>query len=470
MNLFRSVSPLTPAKKTTLSGLFGLVFLLLLSPILPGQKPAKAAIQSGPMVGYSDFFEVQLWVQTTSATRVKFAWKPIGTLKQGQIDHDSLPTKSELVFSEEVLTGEASGFVAKILACPLEPGKKYAYSVYLNGKPINLDRETTFQTQEIWKWRNDPPPVTFTVGSCNYVNEAATDRPGKPYGSDYRIFQSIYATHPDFMVWLGDNTYLREPDWNSRTGILRRYTHTRSLPEMQALLGSAHHYAVWDDHDYGPNDSDRGYYLKETSKEIFDLFWGNQTSGLPGQGGVTSKFSWADLDFFMIDNRWFRSPNERKTGKKTMIGKTQFEWLIDNLESSKASWKFICMGGQVLNDAALYENYIALYPEERKGLLEKLEKEGIKRIVFLTGDRHHTELSILPREKGGPVYEITSSPLTATAYDGSTEANTLRAEGSHVAQSNFVNIEVSGPEKNRTLKVVCYDANGKQLWERVLTK
>ena len=59
------------------------------------------------------------------------------------------------------------------------------------------------------------------------------------------LIQSI--KNPDFMLWLGDNTYLRESDWNSRTGFIKRYPHTRALSELQPLLASTHHYATWDD-------------------------------------------------------------------------------------------------------------------------------------------------------------------------------------------------------------------------------
>ena len=163
-----------------------------------------------------------------------------------------------------------------------------------------------FQTQELWKWRTDPPDVKFIVGSCSYINEPKFDRPGEPYGSNFEIFKSINKKNPDFMLWLGDNTYLREPDWNSRTGFIKRYSHTRAFPELQPLLASTHHYATWDDHDYGPNNSDGSFWLKETASEIFKLFWGNPNYDITGKGGITGFFQWSDLDFFLLDNRYHR--------------------------------------------------------------------------------------------------------------------------------------------------------------------
>ena len=76
------------------------------------------------------------------------------------------------------------------------------------------------------------PDFRLATGSCTYINEPELDRPGKPYGGDYQIFDAMVAQKPDLMVWLGDNAYLREADWSTRTGIYHRYSHTRSAPEL----------------------------------------------------------------------------------------------------------------------------------------------------------------------------------------------------------------------------------------------
>ena len=107
-----------------------------------------------------------------------------------------------------------------------------------------FDYELEFQTQEHWEYRKDAPNFSFAVGSCAYTNEKTKDRPGKSYGQDYFIYNSILDKNPDFMIWLGDNVYLREPDWNTKTGIYHRYSHDRSIKELQPLLGSVHHYAI----------------------------------------------------------------------------------------------------------------------------------------------------------------------------------------------------------------------------------
>jgi alkaline phosphatase D len=117
------------------------------------------------------------------------------------------------------------------------------------------------------------------------------------------------------MMWGGDNFYYREPDWNTRTGMIHRNTHSRSIPEIQPLLGSVHHYAIWDDHDYGPNDADRSFWNKNMSLEMFKLFWANPNYIFENEA-CTGTFQWNDVQFFMVDNRWFRTPNDNHTGDR----------------------------------------------------------------------------------------------------------------------------------------------------------
>ena len=248
---------------------------------------AQDLVQSGPMVGYSTMREVLLWVQTTEKATVHFEY------------YDQQNTKERFT-TDTYTTYKEFAYVAKLIADKVLPGKTYYYELFVNGQMVKRDYPMEFQSQTLWQWRTDPPEVNFAIGSCNYVNEPEFDRPNKPYGSEFEIFTAIHKKQPDFMLWLGDNMYLREADWNSRTGFLHRYTHTRSLPEVQPLLASTHHYAIWDDHDFGPNDADGSFWLKKTASEVFKLFWGNPNYDVINKGGITGVFQWADLDFFFI--------------------------------------------------------------------------------------------------------------------------------------------------------------------------
>jgi len=429
------------------------VFLLV---CLFGQMMAFAQddlVQSGPMVGYSTMREVLLWVQTAKEADVHFEYY------EKESPDERFKTKTH--HAEEEMA-----FVVKLVADKVLPGKDYFYELFMDGKKVERDYPMEFQSQTLWQWREDPPEINFVVGSCNYVNEERFDRPGKPYGSDFEIFESIFKKNPDFMLWLGDNTYLREADWNSRTGFLHRYTHTRSLPEVQPLLASTHHYAIWDDHDYGPNDADGSFWLKETASEVFQLFWGNPNYDVTGQGGITGSFQWADLHFFLLDNRYHRTSNNNFAFERQLLGKEQIDWLINAMASSQAAFKFVCIGGQVLSTEAMHENY-ATFPKEQRYLLDKIREARIEGVIFLDGDRHHTGLSKMQEsEDVYPLYDLTCSSLTAGAYPNDEKLNQYRLKETLFGKHNFGLLNVSGPRTDRVLNMTIFDKDGVEVWTK----
>lgn len=416
-------------------------------------------LQSGPMVGYCEMKEAMIWLQTTKETSVR-------------IDYYAIDNPKEKFSSDTQKSEISNGFTNHIVLNKLQPSKQYHYDVFLDGKKVILPYETSFSSKKLWLWREDAPDFTVAFGSCNYINEEAVDRPGKGYGSGYEIYESIHAKKPNIMLWGGDNVYLREADWDSKTGIYHRYTHTRSIKELQPLLASTQNFAIWDDHDFGPNDGDRSFYFKYETQKAFKTFWANKTYGTDANQteGIYSTFNWGDAQFFLLDDRFFKSPNDRLTGEKTIIGSTQFEWLIDALSSSKATFKLIVIGGQVLNPSARFENY-ENYPKEKQKLLSEIEANKIKGVVFLTGDRHFSELSKLNRENTYPLYDWTVSPLTSGVGNSyKDDVNTNRVEGSLFAQNNFGTLSFSGNKSNRQLKLTLFDVQGKELWNKVITK
>ncbi|EDP94203.1 alkaline phosphatase D family protein [Kordia algicida OT-1] len=405
-------------------------------------------LQSGPMVGYSDFREALIWVQTTEAAEVK-----IGYFAAGETEK----------FTKTVATTEAGDFIAKLTPNEVDYGKTYTYKLYINDTYVPRDYKLAFQTQTLWQFRTNPPDFKIAIGSCSFINETKDDRP-KPYGGKYQIFNSILEKNPDLMLWVGDNMYLRTPDFMTETGIRHRYRHTRATKELQALLGSVHHYATWDDHDFGPNDADRSYVNKKLTEQTFNDYWGNLNTNAAGNGGVTQHFAWNDVEFFMLDDRYHRAPNRDPNKDKAYLGKQQLDWLIDALTNSRATFKVIINGGQVISDVAKFENY-ATYPTERAELLQRLHDSKIEGVLFISGDRHHTEISRLERTDAYPLIDITCSPLTAGTHSARDEGNTLQVKGKTFYNRNFGIMEVTGKRRERILVLTIYDSDGQKAFD-----
>ena len=424
-----------------------IIALFLLAPLF-----VSAQIKSGPMLGYSEMKEVLVWVQTEKPANVSINyWE-----KGDKTIHKTDP----------VATEKATAYIARIIADEVTMGKKYEYEVLLNGKKVAIDYPLEFQTQELWQYRKDPPAFSFLFGTCNYVNEEGTDRPGRPYGGADEVYASMYAKKADFMLWGGDNFYYREPDY-TRTGMIHRNDHARAVKSIQPLLGSVHQYAIWDDHDYGPNDADRSFPMKYTSLEMFKMYWGNPKFAFPNEG-ITGKFQWADVEFFLMDDRWNKAPNELNDPNKDYWGAKQMTWLLDQLSTSRASFKIIVNGGQVISPAKVFEN-MANYEAERTYLLKELKNRKISGVLFFTGDRHISDLNKLEREGTYPLYDLTVSPMTAGKADAvKLDYNETLVPGTLVQERAFSKIEVTGPLKDRTLTITLFNVKGEVLWTKEL--
>ena len=251
--------------------------------------------------------------------------------------------------------------------------------------------------------------------------------------------------------------------------MIHRNTHTRSLKELQPLLASVHNYAIWDDHDYGTNDSDRSFWNKNMSLEMFKLFWSNPNYIFDNEA-ITGTFEWGDVQFFLMDDRWFKTPNDNFTDEqRDYYGKKQMDWLVDALIGSKASFKIIVTGGQIINPAKIFEN-MANFEQERNTLIKKITDAKIEGVLFVSGDRHQTSLQKLDRVGTYPLYDVTVSPLTSSPAKAKELEKGSIIEGTLVEERNFCIAEVSGTLKERILKLTIFDVKGTEKWSKQFKK
>lgn len=183
-------------------------------------------------------------------------------------------------------------------------------------------------------------------------------------------------------------------------------------------------------------------------------------------GAITS-FQWADADFFLLDDRWYRDPDHLISDDKTLLGQKQLAWLFDNLVSSQASFKFVALGCQFLSNAGMFEMYDHFgFEKERQAIIDFIYLHNIKNVIFLTGDVHFTEISVLRAEGKPTIWDLTFSPFTSGPNTRGLEfPNTLRLPQTVVMERNYGLVEVSGSENERKLKVSCYNADNVQKWE-----
>jgi alkaline phosphatase D len=240
---------------------------------------------------------------------------------------------------------------------------------------------------------------------------------------------------------------------------------------LQPFLKAMPHFGIWDDHDYGPNNIGAEYPLKNVSRDVFTSYFPNSSAGQNGQGIYTTT-SWGDVDLFLTDNRWWRnserlrdSVNGKPNSEKIMFGKEQMQWLKNSLLYSAAPFKIIVVGSQVLNPVSPYDK-LRDYPIEYNELMDFIATYRINGVVFLTGDRHHSEIIQVQRVGTYPLYDITVSPLTSSShrFGGPEKDNPYRVFGLDQKQ-NYGKFTFTGEKGNRKMTVEFFGTKGDKLGE-----
>jgi alkaline phosphatase D len=432
-----------------------------------GHALAAAAntLAASPLAGHFTHDSVRLWLQATAPALATVAYWP-------EQKNEGEARTIEVALTEK----EAASAIARING--LAAGTRYRFSVTLDGKPTGIVR--TFRTVP-------PPgsaPAAFRIylGSCAYTEAMSPN--GNPYGDEFHIFETIAGKMqadnlPHFMLWLGDNLYLRpkgkflsEADFASVARMEARYRDVRAMDMLQKLFAATHHYALWDDHDYGPNDSDKTFRFKADALRLFRQYWPNPDMGSADLPGTWTSFTHQDAEFFFLDDRYYRDDEKAPAADdKAMFGHAQMAWLKKSLTNSRATFKLVCNGSQMLSeDENGHHSGWHSYPGERAPFLAWQAKEKLPGLLFLSGDRHNTQVFKLEQDGAPAVYEFSCSPFTArlSKLSKKDRANPRFVAGLGVEQRNFGTLEFTGSGATRRIVAACLDASGKQLWERTL--
>jgi alkaline phosphatase D len=140
------------------------------------------------------------------------------------------------------------------------------------------------------------------------------------------------------------------------------------------------------------------------------------------------------MELFLLDERSYRdaNPDNRDPLGIQMLGEAQFEWLKQSLKQSKATWKVVSThdplslvtGGEGDWDAWAQGDAAVLGREvQLRELLQFIEDEEIKNVVFITADVHFAAaISYLPERATGeqvafdPFWEFVIGPVHAGAF------------------------------------------------------
>lgn len=426
-------------------------YMLLCTIVWPSAKAfaqqPKPQLLAGPIPMHTTDSTLTLWLLAKEARQVMV-----------QISNDSLQHFQQTQTFEIQPNRYAQDFVPiNAVFTDLKPETNYAYKIVLD----------TFEVAKGWVHtlkKAGAADFSFLFGSCNFI-------PDKPLsklniGIKSRLYKSAAQTPADFMLWLGDNCYYRKNEWESGEKMFLRNVETRLYKPLQKMLGAHANYAVWDDHDFGPNNADSSYPKRDTALWVFKQFWANPTAENPNIKGTFFNFCYQDAEFFVLDNRYYRSPKGTPNG--SILGKEQLNWLLAQLKTSTATFKFIAGGVQFLNDNLGNDEFegMAEFSAERQQIFDFLEKEHISGVIFLSGDRHFAELYQKQRPNTYPLWEVTSSAINSMSLGipFPTGNNPLALKNTKYWGNNYCSITLYGPINNRQCRADLLDVNGRAVW------
>ncbi len=399
----------------------------------------RSGILLGPMVGHTTDESASFWLQVD---------RP-GTVSAFVVDELGESRRGETTVGEDGI-----GVVA---VAGLEPATSYTARFQLDGVPLAVDPPVAFRT---FPDDDDPAVLTIALVSCARV----------PWDSIQPAWRAIDADRPDVVLWLGDNGYLEHADSTSPADysdpalMERRYAEMKRVESLQPLLRHAPHYAIWDDRDYGWSDSDRLFPLREEIGRIFERYWANGVYGGPGLDGIWSSFEMGDVEVFLTDDRFWRDPDSLPDSpSKTVLGAAQKAWLKEGLEDSDARVKIVAVGHQVLADYHEWESY-AMFAYERQELIDWIRDERIEGVVFVSGDRHLSELMRWEAPGLYPLYEFTASPIANRFFQTGLELPNPIRLGGYGASPNYGLVTIDTTVPGGLVTFVLKDVEGREVY------
>jgi len=375
----------------------------------------------GPMLGEVSPGEARIWAKASG--------RAVLTAKLSENDN-----LENVVAEAETSLLPAADYMGHVRLTGLKPATRYFYRLDLNGVPAMLPPYPSFTTA--------PEPGTRGRQRICFVSCV-----GRTAADPAAAWADMAERAPfDLLLMLGDNHYA---DTTGAGGQRECYAEQRRLAGFRDVTRRVPVLAIWDDHDYGPNNSDGTASGKQLSLRTFKEHWANPAYGQEDDPGVYFKFTRGDVDFFMLDVRYNRSPNhsaDDPPGTKTMLGKKQLAWFKRELAASRATVKLVASGSE-WQPAGHIDSWTS-FARERDEIFAWIETNALQGVILLSGDRHFTGGYHIR----GKLIEFTSGPLGAKNYATKNLPGMFYNEGAGKLYS-VLEIDTGAAEPQVTLEV-----------------
>lgn len=322
-----------------------------------------------------------VWSGAPTTTSITIKFKTPGEQKARIYLHEGEDFKDTLGRTDIIETKAATYFTGTANFKGLKPDKSYYYTL-----------ATEFSTAVIsGSFKTFPEgPASFTVafGSC-----ART-------GSDNPVFATINAMEPLFYMNVGDFHYENISN-NCSYNFAKAYFDILNSKYQRELYSTRPFIYIWDDHDYGPNNSAADAPCREEALEAYRLFIPHYPLTFEkDKDPISQSFIAGRVRFILTD---LRSQKERpqyrgceRVKEGTNFGNNEhLEWFQKELLDARDNNQIVAWVNPVpwisdersLDYKCNKNDDWGGYTEERRKIADFIKENNIK-IFMLSGDAH----------------------------------------------------------------------------------
>jgi phosphodiesterase/alkaline phosphatase D-like protein len=370
---------------------------------------------------------------TPASITVKAKLVQDGMLARLAVSRNAFLTRP--IYSQSARAEEARHNLVAFKMTNLQPDTHYYYAVEIDGR---LDRAscgefTTFPA---------PGPASFRIAFASCARTAST--------SD--VFDRIREAEPLFYMNMGDFHYL-DIQTNSTARYRAAYDTVLASPQQAELYRRIPFVYIWDDHDFGGNNSDRRAKGHIASRVTYDLYAPHYPLAFrEDEAPICQSFTVGRVKFILTDLRSARDEVRKKDdAEKTMLGAQQKEWFKRELLAANGKYPLICWVSSVpwigkagespyrwvstnsfgymhhtnLIESAnsrtnrnrpLDEDHWSMYSVERREIADFVKSNHISGLCILHGDSHMVAaddgtFSDFATGGGAPIPVLCAAPL-----------------------------------------------------------
>lgn len=334
------------------------------------------------------------------------------------------------------------GTLHRFVVTGLKPDTSYVYRFEgPGGAPIDTEPRSFKTFPEPGK----PASFRFAVSSC-------------ARGMDSPVFTAATRQGARFFLHTGDFHYFNIAT-NRVEAFRTAYDVHLSSPRLRTMLADMPLFSIWDDHDFGPNDSNKNSPSREASLRNYRELIPHYPLAFPADDKpVDQVFTVGRVWFILSDLRSQRDPETLR-----MMNEEQDAWLRAQLLAARdaGSPLIFWVSSVPWNGRATKADRWQGYPAHRAEIAEFIKANGLAgKVAILSGDAHMTAIddgknSDFAKGKGAPIRVFQAGPIANVgSYKGGpyTHGARYKTEGKKDYLNHFGVVDIQDDGKRIHVK------------------